>query len=149
MWWTQLILFYRKVNYLGDVNHFPKVTEREWVANLRPRHGPDTQAHPPEQVKHWLCVTFMTHYFIVKTFRLGALEMWRFPDASDLTLILFIFLVAQMVKTVMQETWVQSLGWEDPLEEGMATYFIILAWRIRMDRGTWWVTVHGVTKSWT
>ena len=30
----------------------------------------------------------------------------------------------------MQETWVQSLGEEDPLEEGMATYFSILAWRI-------------------
>ena len=38
-------------------------------------------------------------------------------------------LVAQMVKNlpVMQETWVQSLGWEDPLEEEMATHFSILA----------------------
>ena len=33
------------------------------------------------------------------------------------------------------ETWVQSLGWEDPLEEGMETHSIILAWRIPMDRG--------------
>ena len=32
--------------------------------------------------------------------------------------------------TAMQETWVQSLGWEDPLEEGMATHFSILAWRV-------------------
>ena len=41
-------------------------------------------------------------------------------------------LVVQMVKNlpVRQETWVQSLGWEDPLEEGMATHFSILAWRI-------------------
>ena len=41
-------------------------------------------------------------------------------------------LVAQMVKNLLvrQETWVQSLGWEDPLEEGMATHFSILAWRI-------------------
>ena len=30
----------------------------------------------------------------------------------------------------MQETWVRSLGWEDPLEEGMATNFSVLAWRI-------------------
>ena len=37
----------------------------------------------------------------------------------------------------MQETQVQSLGWEDPLEEGMATHSSILAWRIRMDRGAW------------
>ena len=51
-----------------------------------------------------------------------------------------------MVKNppVMQETWVQSLGWEDPLEQGMATHSSILAWRIPMDRGAWWATVHGV-----
>ena len=34
----------------------------------------------------------------------------------------------------MQETWVQSLGWEDSLVEGMATHSSILAWRISMDR---------------
>ena len=41
-------------------------------------------------------------------------------------------LVAQMVKNppAMQETWVRSLGQEDPLEEGMATHCSILAWRI-------------------
>ena len=41
-------------------------------------------------------------------------------------------LVAQLVKNqpAMQETWVQSLGWEDPLENGKATYSSILAWRI-------------------
>ena len=33
------------------------------------------------------------------------------------------------------ETWVQSLGWKDPLEEEMATYSSVLAWRIPMDRG--------------
>ena len=38
------------------------------------------------------------------------------------------------------------LGWEDPLEEGMAIHSSILAWRIPMDRGAWWATVHGVTK---
>ena len=47
----------------------------------------------------------------------------------------------------MQETWVPSLGWEDPLEEGMATYSSLLAWRITMDRGAWQATVHGVIKS--
>ena len=45
------------------------------------------------------------------------------------------------------EIWVQSLGWEDPLEEGMATHFRILAWRIPVDRGAWRATVHGVAKS--
>ena len=49
----------------------------------------------------------------------------------------------------MWETWVQSLGWEDPLEEGRATHSKILAWRIPMDRTAWQTTVHGVAKSWT
>ena len=47
------------------------------------------------------------------------------------------------------ETWVQSLGWEDLLEEGMATHSSILAQKIPKDREAWWVTVHGVTNSWT
>ena len=44
-----------------------------------------------------------------------------------------------MVKNLpaMRETWVQSLGWEDPLEEVMATRSSIPAWRIPMDRGAW------------
>ena len=49
----------------------------------------------------------------------------------------------------MQETWIRFLGLEDPLEEGMATHSSILAWRILMDRGAWWATVHGVAKSQT
>ena len=58
-------------------------------------------------------------------------------------------LMAQTIKNlpVMQETWVQSLGWEDPLEEGMATHSSILAWRIPMNRGAWQATVHRVPKS--
>ena len=57
-------------------------------------------------------------------------------------------LEAQMVKNLpaMHETWVQSLGWEDPLDGGMAIHSNILAWRIPMDRGAWQATVHGVTK---
>ena len=60
-------------------------------------------------------------------------------------------LVAQLVKNLLakRETWVQSLGWEDALEEGMATHSSILAWRIPMDQGAWQATVHGVAKSWT
>ena len=42
-----------------------------------------------------------------------------------------------------------TLGQEDPLEMGMATSSNILAWRIPIDRGAWWATVHGVPKSWT
>ena len=60
-------------------------------------------------------------------------------------------LVAQMVKDLPEiwETRVQSLCWEDPLEEGMATHSSILTWRICIDREAWRVTVHGVTKSQT
>ena len=42
--------------------------------------------------------------------------------------------------------WVRSLGWEDPLEEEMATHSSILAWENLMDRGAWRATVHGVAK---
>ena len=47
----------------------------------------------------------------------------------------------------MQETWVQSLGPEDSLEEEMATYSAILCLENSMDRGAWWATVPGVIKS--
>ena len=54
-------------------------------------------------------------------------------------------LMAQLVKKLpaMRETWVQSLGWEDPLEKGKATHSSILAYRIP------WTTVHGLEKSQT
>ena len=55
-------------------------------------------------------------------------------------------LVAQTVKNLpaMQETWVWSLGWKDPLEKRMATHSSIFAWRIPMDGGAWWAIVRGV-----
>ena len=49
----------------------------------------------------------------------------------------------------MQETQVWSLGWEDPLEEEMATHSSILAGNNPINRGAWWATVHGVAKSCT
>ena len=49
----------------------------------------------------------------------------------------------------MWETRVQSLGWEDPLEEGIATHSSMLPWRIPTDREAWQATVYRVTKSWT
>ena len=53
--------------------------------------------------------------------------------------------MAQMVNYLpaRQETWLQSLDWEDSLEEGMATHSSILAWRILMDRGAWRAIVYG------
>ena len=54
-----------------------------------------------------------------------------------------------MVKNLpaMQETWIQSLGWEDALEKSMATDSSILAWRIPGQRSLGEATVHEVTKS--
>ena len=65
--------------------------------------------------------------------------------------VLWASLVAQMVKNLpaVQETWVRYLGWEDPLEEGMATHSSLLAWRSPIDKGAWQATAHGVTKSQT
>ena len=56
--------------------------------------------------------------------------------------------MAQMVMNlpVMWETWFQSLGWEDPLEEGMATHSSILAWRLPWTEKPGGL-VHGVAKS--
>ena len=57
--------------------------------------------------------------------------------------------MTQTVKNLpaMQETQVQSLGLEDPLEKGMAPQYSILAWRIPMDRGAWRATIHWVAES--
>ena len=57
--------------------------------------------------------------------------------------------MVQAIKNLaaMREAWIRSLGWEDPLEEGMATHSSILAWRISMNKGAGQATVHGVTKS--
>ena len=59
-------------------------------------------------------------------------------------------LVAQMVKNppAMWETWVPSLGWEDPLEKVTNSYPLQYSYLENfMDRGAWWATVHGVAES--
>ena len=68
------------------------------------------------------------------------------------TIYLGTSLVVQMVKNLpaMQETKVQSLGWEDLLEKGMTTPLWCSCLENYMDRGAWWqAIVHGVTKSQT
>ena len=70
---------------------------------------------------------YSTGNFFVKTFKVKA--PW-------LTILNRTPPVPQMVKNMpaMQETWVWSLGWEDPLEKGTATHSSVLAWRIPMDK---------------
>ena len=55
-----------------------------------------------------------------------------FIELGSVSMLWWVFLVAQTVKNqpAMQETWVQSLSQEDPLEKVMATHSNILAWRI-------------------
>ena len=63
-------------------------------------------------------------------------------SVSPLSILGFPSLLAQLVNPpVMQETWVRSVSWEDPLEKGKATHSSILGWRIP------WTIAHGVTKS--
>ena len=58
-------------------------------------------------------------------------------------------LVTQKVKNlpVMWKIWVRSLGWADPLEEGMTTHSSILTWEIPWTEEPGCAIVHGVTKS--
>ena len=55
-----------------------------------------------------------------------------YSSLQYMSLLQWASLMAQVVKNppAMQETWVRSLGWEDPLEKGKATHCSILAWRI-------------------
>ena len=75
---------------------------------------------------------------------------WKTPGEGIGYLLQYSWasMVPQMVKNLpeMQETWVGPPGWEDPLEEGMATHSSIPAWRIPMDRGASRATVHVIAK---
>ena len=78
----------------------------------------------------------------------GFLFMYRLTD------FVLIFLcqenmVAQMVRglSAMQETWVRSLGQEDPLEKANGNPLQYFCLENSMDRGAWWATVRGVTES--
>ena len=59
--------------------------------------------------------------------------------------------MTQTIKNLstMRETWIRSLGWEDPLEKGMANPLQYSFLENSMDRGAWWATVHGVAESQT
>ena len=81
--------------------------------------------------------------------RTSALRVDSLPSEQPGKPICLQVCMTQMAENppAMWENRVQSLGWEDPLEKGMATHSSIFAWRIPTDRGAWRATVHGVTKS--
>ena len=77
-------------------------------------------------------------------------EMEPSSKLKIFTTSIVLTLMAQTVKNLpaMQETWVQSLGWEDPLEKQMATHSSYSCLENSTDRGAGWATVHGVARSW-
>ena len=113
----------------------------------------------PKNMKTLVWKDRCTIIFIIALFTIA--KIWKQPTCAStdewIKNMLYVYvyigasLVAQVVKNLpaMWENWVQLLGWEDPLVEGMATHPSILAWRIHMYRGAWWAIVHGVTKSQT
>ena len=119
---------------------------------LTVHRGSSFSTFPPTLV-FWFCFGISNHPNGHKVVTYCSFDLHSSHDqscwASFLVLFshLYIFsdnlyfgsLLAQVVKNLpaMQETQVRSLGWEDPLKEGMATHSSILAWRIPMDRGAW------------
>ena len=82
-----------------------------------------------------VCVLMASFYEDTSQIELGPTSMTSFKKRLLIWLCWILVgasLVAQMVKSppAVWETWVQSLGWEAPLEKGMATHSSILAWRI-------------------
>ena len=68
-----------------------------------------------------------------------------FKPPVYLLALTWVSLIAQLIKNLLavQETWIRSLGQEDPLQKEMATHSSTLAWKNPMDGGTWWAAVHG------
>ena len=96
----------------------------------------------------------MKHLFLPSAVMQSCLPV-LFRYSAIFVFVFFFFklasasMVLQTVKNrpTRWETLVRSLGQEDPMEKEMASHFSILMWRNPMDRGAWWATVHGVTKS--
>ena len=100
------------------------------------------QFHPPVSVQIleksqfiYFLISIVFFFFFFICFAVTSLVTQMSPSLQNLP--------------AMQETRVQSLGQEDPLEKGMATHSSILPWRIPWDRRAWQTTVQGISKSQT
>ena len=123
----------------------PGLLHCRWILYCLSHQGRPIYFLPLQKSLFWTfhineIIQYVTFCDWLLLFFFGELRNWQ-----------YLHLVAQMVKNLpaMQDTWVRSLGWEDPLEKGMATHFSILAWRIPMHREAWRATAHGITESWT
>ena len=120
--------------YYTLCSHLEKSVNGSILNSDRIQHNFINQIFPRPS---WLCAFFISSLLFIASWTTQVLKIilryLRLPwwlDGKNLP--------------VMWETWVRSLGWDDPLEESMATHTNILAWRIPMDTGTWWATVRGV-----
>ena len=84
----------------------------------------------------------MSQKFVKNIYRNTSIFSTEKVKIDTIKVVFGASLMAQMVKNLpaMQESWVRSLGWEDPLEEDITTHSSILAWRIPTDRGALWAT---------
>ena len=121
-------------------------------------YQPNSICKGPDSKQFALCRLPCLHcsYSSLLSYQESIHRQWQWVECVPIKVYFYLWLsfaslVTQTVKNppAMQETWYRSLGWEDPLEEGMVTHSSIPAWRITMDRGAWQATVHGVAKSQT
>ena len=82
--------------------------------------------HDPSHGKHYCVVTYFTSFLYLNGFLFGS-KIGKFWS------VVLVVLVKNL--SAVQETWIQSLGWEDPLEKEMAAHSSILAWKISWTEG--------------
>jgi len=147
----------RRVGKEGPVQNTDDRMARKWAPSSHPT---TSKAHSgSRQIRATWSRLQDTVHFIMFTKTMLSVCLYeketynRVCVACSLFKIFFLLtyssLVTQMVKNppAMQDTWVRSLGWKDPVAEGTATHSGILAWRVPMDRGARWATAPEVTES--
>ena len=152
LWDGILITFYQWGNQGTRVQLFP--SSSWWSSDSSP--DPDMQVHAVHHRLQWKKIWKGSYQLFQKQTcsvpgRWSPAHIpWHWSWFSSLLAEMLKYM-AQMVKNLptMWETQVQSVGWENPLEEGMATHSSILAWRIPWTKEAGGDPFHGVTKSWT
>ena len=141
------VVFWLASLLIVNISNYAEVVVRYFPANLALWHHSQEQGERRWALSHWQEALCWKDVSTVLTTE----DLFREFSCVSILLIIGAFLVAQMVKNVpaIWETWVRSLGWEDPLEKGMGNQLQYSCLENPMDRGAWRAKVHGVTKSWT